>query len=266
MSALPPDPDAAAQFYVQVLQTLAAEQIPCMVGGAYAFAHYTGIRRPTKDLDVFVRQSDWERLSAAAARAGHRAELTFPHWLGKVHDGGGAGFVDVIFNAGNGLSPVEDSWFDHAVPAHVLGQPALLTPVEETLWTKAFIMERERYDGADVVHLVHACAARIDWQRLLMRFGEHWRVLLSHLVLFGFIYPGERDRVPRWLMNELAQRLAEETRGEAPRTDHCAGTLLSREQYLPDVAQRGYHDARLSDGSMTEDDVATWTAAIGESS
>jgi hypothetical protein len=47
--------------------------------------------------------------------------------------------------------------------------------------------------------------------------------------------------------------------------DHrvCAGTLLSREQYLHDVEQLGYVDGRLTPAStMTEADVATWTAAI----
>ena len=40
----------------------------------------------------------------------------------------------------------------------VLDQPARLVPAEEIIWTKAFIMERERYDGADVAHILRACA------------------------------------------------------------------------------------------------------------
>ena len=53
-------------------------------------------------------------------------------------------------------------------------------------------MERERYDGADIAHLLRARADQLAWRRLLRRFGPHWRVLLGHLVLFGFVYPGER--------------------------------------------------------------------------
>ena len=141
--------------------------------------------------------------------------------------------------------------------------PVKLAPVEESLWTKAFIMERERYDGADVAHLLHACALRIDWQRLLQRFGPHWRVLLSHLVLFGFIYPGERSLIPRWVMDGLTERLRAETHDPPPHTVECGGTLLSREQYLPDVAQHGYEDPRLSPQStMTATDVKVWTTAI----
>ena len=63
-----------------------------------------------------------------------------------------------------------------------------------------------------------------------MRFGDHWRVLLSHLILFGFVYPDKRENVPAWVMDELIRRLG----GEPARTDNdvCYGTLLSREQYL----------------------------------
>lgn len=252
----------ASRFYRQLLRLLQEHDLPFLVGGAYGFAHFTGIRRPTKDLDIFVRQRDWERLAQLAAAAGYRAELAFTHWLGKVV--AEAGFADVIFNSGNGLSPVDDEWFAHAPDAQVLGMPVKLCPVEESLWTKAFIMERERYDGADVVHLLHACGSRMDWPRLLQRFGPHWRVLLSHLVLFGFVYPGERQRVPSAVMNELLNRLRDETHSAPPQTGHCAGTLLSREQYLPDVTHQGYEDPRLTGQStMTTAEVAQWTAAIG---
>jgi nucleotidyltransferase DUF2204 len=257
----PCDTGKARRFYVRILKTLQRHQLPFLVGGAYAFALLTGIRRPTKDLDIFVRQSDWQRLAQIASEAGHRAELAYPHWLGKIFDD--SGFVDVIFNSGNGVSPVDDDWFVHALDAHVLGLPVKLVPVEEKIWSKAFIMERERYDGADVAHLIHARALRMDWTRLLQRFGPHWRVLLSHLVLFGFIYPGERSLVPPWLMDELSERLRVETHSAPERSEHCAGTLLSREQYLPDVAHKGYEDVRLGPHStMTTDDVADWTAAI----
>jgi hypothetical protein len=123
-------------------------------------------------------------------------------------------------------------------------------------------MERERFDGADVAHLIHSCAERLDWAHLLRRFGSHWRVLLSHLVLFGFIYPSERNRIPHSLMSDLLQRAQEEL--SATSDDRvCRGTLISRAQYLPDVHERGYRDGRLGSAShMTAADIESWTAAI----
>jgi hypothetical protein len=157
---------------------------------------------------------------------------------------------------------VDDSWFDRAREDEVLGERAFLTPAEEMLWMKAYIMERERFDGADVAHLIHSCAERLDWAHLVRRFGSHWRVLLSHLVLFGFIYPSERNRIPSSLMSDLLQRTQEEL-SATPGDRVCRGTLISRAQYLPDVHQRGYRDGRLTSGShMTPADIESWTAAI----
>jgi len=248
------------RFYRQVLESLNFERIPFLVGGAFAFACHTGIQRNTKDLDLFIRQCDYSLVESALGKLGYITELTYPHWLAKVH--AGDTFIDLIFNSGNGLSPVDDIWFKHAIDANVLGVPVCITPAEETLWSKAFIMERERYDGADVVHLLHARAAHLDWHRLLDRFASHWRVLLSHLVLFGFIYPGERSMVPEWVMTDLLERLLHETLQTPPKSQLCAGTLLSREQYLHDTMQEGYLDGRVRLGSMTSKDVADWTDAI----
>ena len=159
---------------------------------------------------------------------------------------------------------VDDRWFEHAVPGEVFGRPVMLCPAEEIIWSKGFIMERERYDGADIAHLLQANAEQLDWSGLVQRFGRHWRVLLAHLTLFGYIYPGERHRVPRWVMDTLVARLADETRRPPSEDPHvCAGTLLSREQYLHDVERLGYVDGRLTPAStMTPGDVAVWTEAI----
>ncbi len=147
----------------------------------------------------------------------------------------------------------------------MLGVPVRVANLEDSLLSKAFIMERERYDGADIAHLLQANAERLDWAGLLERFGAHWRVLLAHLTLFGFIYPGERHRVPR-LGDGHADRAAWPPRpaSRRPQDPHvCAGTLLSREQYLHDVEQLGYVDGRLTPAStMTPEDVAVWTEAI----
>ncbi|HWI81991.1 nucleotidyltransferase [Ramlibacter sp.] len=254
-------PETAA-FYRRALGTLAGAGVSFLVGGAFAHACFTGIRRSTKDLDLFIRREDYERVAALMQAQGWRTELTYPHWLAKVY--AGDDFIDLIFNSGNGVTPVDEQWFRDNPEAEVLGVPVRIANIEDGLLSKAFIMERERYDGADVAHLLQANAERLDWAGLLRRFGPHWRVLLAHLTLFGYIYPGERHRIPAWVMEQLTARLAAESAG-APGQDArvCAGTLLSREQYLHDVEQLGYVDGRLTPAStMTPGDVATWTEAI----
>jgi Uncharacterised nucleotidyltransferase len=235
-----------------------------MVGGAYAFARYTGIVRHTKDFDVFVHPRDFERALAALEQAGYPVERNFPHWLGKAWCG--EYFVDLIFSSGNGVARVDRRWFEHAVEETVLGVEVKLCPAEEMIWSKAFIMERERFDGADVAHLLRRAGRTLDWDRLRQRFDGNWQVLYAHLVLFSYIYPGERDIVPRQVIEQLSQRLiAEGTQPDAAARELCRGTILSRAQYLVDVERWGYLDPRLAPhGNLTEQEAETWTAGIAD--
>ena len=248
------------EFYRTTMEFLARANVPFLVGGAFAFVHQAGIDRSTKDLDIFVRPSDVQRLLSASANAGYEADLFFSHWLAKIR--APSGFVDVIFSSGNGLAVVDDQWFEHASEREVLGVRVMVAPPEESLWSKAFVMERERYDGADVAHIILSVGDRLDWRRLLERFGSHWRVLLGHLVLFGFIYPSQRSKVPAAILDQLMERLATETREPDAADPVCYGTLLSWSQYLGEVLGGTFRDARIRPyGNLTAEEVARWTSA-----
>ncbi len=255
-----PNADTLA-FYRRALDTLMAAAIPHLVGGGYALDHYTGLGRSTKDVDLYVYPHDRDRALQAFSVAGYRVEGVF-HWVGKVYSGEHC--VDVICNTTNGIAAVDDAWFAHAATAEVeaLGRAVRLVPAEELIWAKGFLMERERYDGSDVAHLLLARAAELDWPRLLDRFGAQWRVLLSHLILFGFIYPEQRAQVPAPVMQDLLARLQREMTGGSPPERLCQGTLLSWRQYLVDVERWGSDDARVSEGYLTRDEVAQWTEAF----
>ena len=247
-------------FYREAMEVLNRASVPFLVGGAFAFIHQAGIDKSTKDLDIFARPRDVQRLLEACAAAGYTTELVFSHWLAKIRSP--EGFIDVIFSSGNGIAAVDDGWFEHATSETVLGVPVKIAPAEETLWSKAFVMERERYDGADVVHLILAHGERMDWDRLISRFGPHWRVLLAHLILYGFVFPSERSRVPERVMQGLLQRLEKEVSEPNPTEPVCNGTLLSWSQYLGDVLGGSFRDGRIRPfGNMSAEEVARWTAA-----
>jgi len=246
-------------FFAEVLRILLATGKPFLVGGGYALRAHTGTGRVARDLDIFVHPRDVRPLLDHFADQGYRVELTFPHWLGKVYKD--RSYVDFIFGFGNGVAPVDDEWFEHALEGEVLGVPVRLSPAEEMLWSKAFVMERERYDGADVIHLIDARGRDLDWNRLLRRFGPHRLVLLSHLVLFLFVFPSNIDRIPPWVWDELTRSLADSRRDARASDEVCRGTLLSRTQYLL-ALRNGYRDARLPpEGNMRSEDVEAWTEA-----
>lgn len=229
----------------EALEALNQAGIPYLVGGAYAYANYTGIFRDTKDLDLFLRPRDALPTLEVLARAGWRTERLDEVWIYKAFKG--EYFVDVIFNSGNGVAVVDDEWFTHPDRGEIMGHPVQFVPPEEMIWSKAYVLERERYDGADVAHLIRGVGKRLDWKHLLARFDRHWEVLLSQLLLFRFSYPSERDSVPDWLMIELCSRGLATVREGNWELFLCRGNLLSRVNYQLDISQWGYLDGRRWD-------------------
>jgi hypothetical protein len=186
----------------------------------------------------------------------------------------------LIFSSGNGLCPVDRQWFEFARPGILLDLPVMCAPAEEMIWQKAFIMERHRFDGADVMHLLRSRGASLDWRRLVARFGAEWKVLLSHLVMFHFIYPDKQSPEGLRTLDELAARLIAENRaralagesvvglgsGHAPgdgAKPTCGGTFLSLFEYRQAIDDWGYRDARMPpSGTMSAAEIDHWTSNV----
>ena len=221
----------------RAIQLLEEAGVQFVVGGAYAYCQYTGIYRDTKDLDLFLRKRDAGTALGVLAQHGWRTERTDEVWLYKGFHG--EYFVDLIFCSGNGVAQVDDEWFEHATPGETFGRPVLVAPPEEMIWSKAFVLERERYDGGDVNHIIRAVGDQLDWNRLLRRFDRHWEVLLSHLMLYRFVYPTHRTKVPDWVMAELICRTLDTVRQGDCSESPCRGPLVSRVNYQLDIREGG---------------------------
>jgi hypothetical protein len=250
--ASPVDPKPGTRdFYVDALQALDRAQVPYLVGGGYAMAHFTGIQRTTKDLDIFIRPDDRDRTLTTLSAAGYQTEFFYPFWISKALCGDA--FIDVLYNSGNGICTVDDEWFANAGEIDVHGYRAPMTPPEETLWSKAFVQDRDRFDGADIAHLILRQGQNFDWRRLVRRFRGHERVLMAHLLLYDYIYPTERGRVPDWVPARLTELIQSEPPTEARL---CRGTNLAVRGFGTDVREWGFADARVQPhGPLTPDQV-----------
>jgi hypothetical protein len=233
----PPDADA---FYTESLRILHASEIPFLVAGTFAINCYTGINRATKDIDIFCKAGDFPRILLHFKDKGFAIEIEDERWLAKVRRG--ACFFDVIFASATAVITVSDLWFQESHPAEIYGVPVQLTPPTELIWSKALLQNRHRYDGADIAHLILRQSERIDWRRLLTHMEQYWEVLLIHVLNFRFIYPSERDNIPRWLLDELLLRAQQHADLPIPQTKVCRGRLFSPEDYRVDVQEWGFAD------------------------
>jgi hypothetical protein len=230
----------AEAFYEKVLRDLLDAKIPFLVAGGYAVSAYTGVNRATKDLDLFTTAGVFPRLLSFLKEKGYTIAIEDERWIGKIHFNDH--FVDVIFGSANGMVPVQEDWFEHVREMEVFGVPVPMMSPTELIWSKALVKDRERYDGADIANLILKQDDKIDWKRLLARMDAHWEVLFCIVLNFRWVFPSERDRIPRWLVEELSQRLKQQLDLPQPQRKVCRGRLFSRSDYKHAVEEWGYAD------------------------
>jgi hypothetical protein len=235
-----PSPVAEA-FYSEVLKLMAESKIPFLVSGTYALASYTGIDRPTKDVDVFAKAGDALKMLQFFKEHGYDVEIVDERWLYRITRG--ELFVDVITNMPTVTTHVTDVWFVGAPEAELFGAKVRLVPPTQFIWSKIFVQDHHRYDMADVAHMILKCNDAIDWKQLLSHMELYWEVLLVALLNFRFVYPSERHVVPRWIMDELLERLRDQYGVKGPGKKVCRGRIFSPRDYAIDVEQWGFSDA-----------------------
>jgi Nucleotidyl transferase of unknown function (DUF2204) len=170
------------ELFREVLQILNQHGLPYAVAGAFALQHHTAIWRTTKDLDLFLPAENVPGAIAHLEKVGLTCEVLDPAWLAKARRGNY--FVDLITGMSNGIIRVDQSWIQRSSPTTVFDEKTRVLGAEELLASKLFVQFRERYDGADMVHIIYATRGNLDWQRILSLVGEHYDLLLSILVLF----------------------------------------------------------------------------------
>jgi len=222
--------------YKDALRALLDTGIPFVVGGAFAVHRHTGVWRPTKDLDLFLTA---DRIPEAFARlqlAGFATNIEDPVWLAKARRG--RYFVDLITGVGNASLVVTGDWISRGLPEVVLSIPCPVLAPEECVASKTFVAFRERFDGADVVHLVKACGKQMDWDRVLYLMDGHWELLYWELVLYAYVYPARTDMVPDSVWVELTRRFTERVR-HPEKNAPFRGSLVDPRMFAIDVEEWG---------------------------
>ncbi len=221
-----------AGLFRDVLAALERERVPYAVSGAFALRQHTGICRQTKDLDLFVTAANSAAALHCLQESGMECEITDPVWLSKAWRG--EYFVDLITGMSNGVIVVEDSWIERARPAVVYGVTTRVLAAEELVASKIFVARRERFDGADIAHVIYGTRGEFDWKREMELVGEQWEMLLWSLVLFRYVYPAHSHYVPAEIWCELLRRFENELRHPDPNAKF-RGSLVDDNMFAIDV-------------------------------
>ena len=237
-SSVPMDvPEEQASLFSEVLTALEQKRFPYAVSGAFALRQHTGICRFTKDLDLFMTAETSQAAFAYLREQGFECEVLDPVWLAKARKGDY--FVDLITGMSNGLIIVEDSWIQRARPAVIFGARTRVLAPEELVASKLFVDKRERFDGADIAHVIYGTYGSFDWDREMELVGEHWEMLLWSLIFFRYVYPAQAHYVPDRVWKELLRRFQCTLAHPDPKA-RFRGSLVDERMFAIDINEWGF--------------------------
>jgi hypothetical protein len=182
--------------------------IPFLLGGGFAGATFTGRWRDTKDIDFYVHPQDRQATVAALAKAGFEdyfSRLQYDRkWIYRSTRSGM--IVDIIWAMANQRAQVDHLWFERAGKVEIRGEKLCVIPMEEFLWCKLYIMQRDHCDWPDIFNLLYKHGPRLDWEHLLKRLDRDTRLLKAILMMFSWLCPAAARRLSASLWRRLKLR------------------------------------------------------------
>ncbi len=171
-------------------------------GGAFAVATYTGKWRDTKDMDLYILPEERETIKSALTEAGLSDYYPIKDydrsWIYRAHDGDV--IVDAIWAMANHRAEVDRDWLARGPLVTFDDEAIHVVPPEELIWSKLYVLQKDRCDWPDVLNIVHALGPELDWRRLLQRVGpDDARLLDGLLSVFRWLTPERAKELPSWL-------------------------------------------------------------------
>jgi hypothetical protein len=191
--------------YRRVIEIAQRRAIPFAIGGGLAAMSYAGRWRDTKDIDFYVTPPDRERMIAAAFDCGLRdyyeREPYDRKWIFRTYTDDI--IVDIMWAMANQRAEVDVGWF-RGPTINAGGLSFELLALEEEIWSKLYVLQRDRCDWPDVFNML-AHGPDLDWRRLVSRVGPDKRLFAGLVAAFSWLSPTvAAERIPDWVWADMA--------------------------------------------------------------
>jgi hypothetical protein len=210
--------------YKSVLDAALGAGVPFALGGGLAVGLYTGRPRNTKDLDIYVRPEDRDRMVEIVTACGlsdYFDEAPYDRqWIYRGHRD--EVIVDTIWSMANQRASVDDRWLNRGPVIRMFDRQFPAIPVEELIWSKLYVLQRDRCDWPDILNLICAAGRHLDWAHLLDRVAEDRPLLKGVLAIFSWVSPHDAEEIPErvWYSLELPRpTTARDPEGRPARPD-----------------------------------------------
>lgn len=187
------------ETFYDATQAIEHSRVRYVVGGGIAVWAY-GRQRETKDIDVFVKKPDADKILATLRSIGFRTEHSDERWLYKGFRGDA--MVDVIFENTIGKA-TDDLMIDNSRFVDISGHSFKIMSPEDLIYIKIISVIEDSPHWEDAFSIITNNYEIIDWEYLLERCINEARILLSFLLYTSWAI--DKEIVPEWILRKLAK-------------------------------------------------------------
>jgi hypothetical protein len=200
--------DIEWSVYRRVMDEARRSGVRFAFGGAFATGVYISELRSTKDFDFYILPEQREAMIEAIQRAGLRDHYELlPYDRGWIYRASTDGIiVDAIWAMANQRAQVDQRWLEAGPEISLRGELLRAIPIEELIWSKLYVLQRERSDWGDVLNLIAAQAGNIDWNQLIQRLGPDTPLLAGALCVFAWLDGETAALIPPSVWEQLGVR------------------------------------------------------------
>jgi hypothetical protein len=193
------------RVYKCVLDRVCAENVPFALGGGLALGVYTEKFRRSKDLDLYILPEHRDAIVRMMNNCGLRDYFEVKEyvrdWIYRGHSDDV--IVDAIWAMANKRAVVDERWLTAGPMVQMFGQQFRVIPAEELLWSKLYVLQRDRCDWPDILNLMYAAGPTLDWNHLFERVAQDRPLLKGVLSVFSWVSPERAALVPEYVWETL---------------------------------------------------------------
>jgi Uncharacterised nucleotidyltransferase len=226
------------RIYKQVLSEARKRNLPFAVGGGLAAMTYAGQWRNTKDIDLYVLPRDRHRMVDLVTELGlgdyYEVEPYDREWIYRSYKEDT--IVDIMWAMANQRAQVDETWLN-GPEVEAGGERFRLLAPEEEIWSKLYVLQRDRCDWPDALNLIYGVGPELDWRRLITRVAGDAALLGAVLSVLAWISPDRARELPTWIWREL--QINAPVGGGLEVTRERARLLDSRSWFTPALEESG---------------------------
>jgi hypothetical protein len=220
-------------LYWRVMKEALQRNISFAIGGGHAAMAYAGTWRDSKDVDLYVKPADRDRMIALLNDLGledyYNQKPYDRAWIFRACSTDT--IVDVMWAMANQRAQVDDLWLS-GPEVQIEGERIRVLPPEEMLWSKLYVLQNDRCDWPDALNVLNSTGATLNWRHMLDRLADDAPLLGALLVIFRWLCPAKARELPAWLWQTVGLG-PEQSRGDPEQCAQRARLLDSRPWFAP---------------------------------